>query len=265
MKTTIKYIVSLALLFAVNDAWAWCDKGHDVISILATERLAPKSRKQVEKILGGDIRSNALWLNTLKTGDMAAVAAEWHNTTISADGRSVTADDNDGVVLLERNIEILRNRAQHSDSEVATALRTVIHLVGDLHCVAHIRFEDIPHSHNFKFYRTKGNTMNKAKCQKMTWYQLWSKWYFDIHAAFSAEMFAEEIRLCQGGEFASYVSVAPRLWVEEMGREARPLIEYIQPEEILDNATSFNWERVHERCVAKAAVRLAALLNDIFK
>ncbi len=265
MKTSIKYIVCLALSLVVSDAWAWHKTGHEVISILATERLIPEAKQAVERILGGDMRSNSVWLNELKAPEATAHTKYWHNTKINKFGRSSTRSEKDGIVQLERNIEILRNRSEHSDSLLVAALRTVIHLVGDLHCVAHIRFEDIPYSDNFTFYRTKGNTMDKAKCSKMTWYKLWSKWYFDIHGAFSPEMFAEEIRMCQGDKFEQYVHGTPRTWVEEMGRESRPLVEYIKPEEILDNATSYNWELVHERCLAKASVRLAVVLNDIFK
>lgn len=265
MKNGIKYVICLVFLLSVADASAWVKTGHEVISILATEQLTPKTKRAVEKILGGDIRSNSVWLNELKKPEASAHTRFWHNTKIGKDGRSSTRSDKDGIVQLERNIEILRHRNEHSDSLVVAALRTVIHLVGDLHCVAHIRFEDIPYSDNFIFYRSNGKSMKKEMCSKMTWYKLWSKWYFDIHAAFSPEMFAEEIRMCQSDKFGEYMHGTPRTWVEEMGRESRPLIEYIKPEEVLDNATSYNWELVHERCLAKASVRLAGVLNDIFK
>lgn len=264
MKTVIKYTLSIAFVLVANSAFAWYKTGHEVISILATERLTPNTQKQVKKILKGDIRSNSLWLDQIKEKNPDSETKYWHSTMIDKNGCSTTDSERDGVVQLERNIEILRNRAKYDKSVVADALRTVIHIAADLHCVSNIRFADIPHSRNFNFYRTKGNTMDKAKCSKMTWHQIWSKWYFDIHAAFSPEMFAQEIRLCQGDQFEKYAAGTPREWVEEMGREARPLIEYIRPEEILDNATSYNWELIHERCLAKASVRLAMLLNDIF-
>ena len=264
MKNTIKYIVCLVFTLSVVDAWAWVKTGHEVVAILATERLAPQTKRAVEKILGGDMRSNAEWLNELKTAEATAHTKYWHTTKINKEGRSSTQSEKDGIVQLERNIEILRHRAEHNDSLVVAALRTVIHLVGDMHCVARIRFEDIPYSENFTFYRSNGKSMNKNKCHKTTWWKLWSKWYFDIHAAFSPEMFAEEIRLCQGEKFEEYVHGTPRTWVEDMGRVARPLIEYIKPEEVLDSATSYNWELIHEQCLAKASVRLAVLLNDIF-
>ena len=265
MKKMIKYAICLVFMLSVADAWAWVETGHEVISILATERLTPQTKRAVEKILGGDMRSNAEWLNRLKDDKATAHTKYWHTTKINKEGRSSTQSEKDGIVQLERNIEILRHRADHSDSLVVAALRTVIHLVGDLHCVARIRFEDVPYSENFTFYRSDGKSMKKEKCQKMTWYKLWSKWYFDIHAAFSPEMFAREIRMCQGDKFEEYMHGTPRTWVEEMGREARPLIEYIKPDEVLDNATSYNWELIHERCLAKASVRLAVVLNDIFK
>lgn len=265
MKNSIKYIICLALTLMVSEAWAWVKTGHEVIAILATERLTPEAKKSVEKILDGDMRSNAGWLDDLKTQEATAHTKYWHTTKINKEGCSSTLSEMDGVVQLERNIEILRHRAEHSDSLVVAALRTVIHLVGDLHCISSIRFEDVAYSENFTFYRSDGKSMKKEKCQKMTWDKLWSKWYFDIHGIFSSEMFANEIRMCQGDKFAEYVQGTPRTWVEDMGREARPLIEYIKPEEVLDNATSYNWELVHERCLAKASVRLAVVLNDIFK
>ena len=266
MKNSIKYMVSLALLFVVSDVWAWNGRGHEVISVLATERLTPEAKKQVEKILGGDIRSNASWLNELKKAEQTAHTKYWHNVMLDAECRPVMKDENDGMVQLERNIEILRNRAEYSGTQVATALRTVIHLVQDLHCLAHIRFEDIPHSRNFTFYRPyKGRTDNIKKCPKMTWYKMWAIWYFDMHAGFSTEMFADEIRIIQGKNFDSYASGTPREWVEDMGRVSRPILDVLKPDQIASNAYLFNLESTHEVCVAKAAVRLAGVLNDIFK
>lgn len=266
MKQMFKYIVGLALTLVVSDAWAWHTVGHDVISVLATERLTPEAKKQVEKILGGDILSNAQWLNTLKKDEATAHTKYWHNVTLDSSCRPTMKDDNDGLVQLERNIEILNNRTSHSDAEVKTALRTVIHLVQDLHCIAHIRFEDKPKQHNFSFYRPyKGRTDNIKKCPKMTWYKMWAKWYFDMHAGFSTEMFANEIRLIQGKNFEKYASGTPREWVEDMGRESRPILEVVKPDQIANDAYLLNHEVTHERCVAKAAVRLAVVLNEIFK
>lgn len=265
MKTMIKYIVGLALTLTVGNAWAWTTTGHEVISILATERLTPEAKRQVEQILGGEMRTHSAWLNELKTQPATEHTKYWHVTKLNREGRSTTESKNDGIVQLERNIEILRHRGEHSDSLLVAALRTVIHVVGDLHCLARIRYEDVPYSDNFVFYRSNGSSMKKEKCTRMTWYKLWSKWYFDIHAAFSPEMLAEDIRLCQGDKFEEYMHGTPRTWVEEMGRVGRPLIEQIKPEGVLDNATSLNWELVHESCLAKASVRLAVVLNDIFK
>lgn len=266
MKSILKYIVGLALTLIVSDAWAWHTVGHDVISVLATERLTPEAKKQVEKILGGDILRNAQWLNSLKKDEATSYTKYWHNVNLDSSCRPLMNDDNDGLVQLERNIEILNNRSSHNDAEVKAALRTVIHLVQDLHCFAHIRFEDKPKQYNFTFYRPyKGRTDNINKCPKTTWYKVWAKWYFDMHAGFSTEMFANEIHIIQGKNFESYASGTPREWVEEMGRECRPILEVLQPDQIADDAYLFNLEATHERCVAKAAVRLAVVLNEIFK
>ena len=176
------------------------------------------------------------------------------------------SDENDGLVQLERHIEMLRNRDNLSKEEQQRALRVVIHLVSDMHCFAHIRFTDKPKQHNFTFYRPyKGRTDNISKCPKTTWYKVWAKWYFDMHSGFSTEMFANEIHIIQGKNFESYASGTPREWAEELGRECRPILEVLQPETIADDAYLFNHEATHERCVAKAGVRLAMVLNDIFK
>ncbi len=265
MKTTIKYIVTLALTLTVGNAWAWHTKGHEVIAMMATERLAPAAKVQVESILGGDMASNSLWLNELKKNEATKHTRFWHNATLDAFGRASTTDENDGLVQLERNIEILRNRESYGEERVMTALRVVIHLVSDLHCYAHIRFEDIPQSKNFTFYRPyKGKTDDLSKCPKTTWYKVWAKWFFDMHGGFSHEMFINEIKLVQGDKFGEYMSGTPREWVEEMGRECRPLFDLVKPNEIADDAILLNWEPLHERCVAKAAVRLAVVLNSVF-
>ena len=133
-------LISVSILM-VGEALAFTTFGHQSIAALADKYLTDNAKKEVKAILKTDMVRASFWLNTLRKKPEYAYTKDWHITTLDANGKSTTTAENDGVVQLEKAIDVLRNRTNHSDSLVQASLRTVIHLVGDLHCIAHIRIE----------------------------------------------------------------------------------------------------------------------------
>jgi hypothetical protein len=156
-------IAALALLFAVNSAEAYNTFAHQSIAALADRYLTDNAKTEVKAILKTDMVKASTWLNTLRKNPEYAATKEWHYTTLNAEGKSTTMDENDGVVVLEKAIGVLRNRANESDSLVQASLRTVIHLVADLHCLSHIRIEGVEATKGFTYVTWNELTGKRSK------------------------------------------------------------------------------------------------------
>ncbi len=253
------------LLFAVNSAQAYNAFAHQTIAALAERYLTDKAKQEVTSILKTDMLKASTWLNTLRKNPEMAHTKDWHFTTLNADGKSVTVDENDGVVQLEKAIGVLRNRANESDSLVQASLRTVIHLVADLHCLSHIRIEGIEETKGFTYVTWNELPGKRSKNGKGSWYKLWESHFSNRYTIFTPQFYADDIDIFANEKKAEYEKGTPRFWVENGGEDVVRALAHFNTGEPVPAQVTNSHEYNHTRCMAKAGYRLAALLNDIFK
>jgi hypothetical protein len=258
-------IAALALLCAVNNAEAFNAFGHQTIAVLADTYLTDNAKKEVKAILKSDMAKASTWLNTLRKNPEMAHTKGWHYTTLAANGKSITMDENDGVVVLEKAIAVLRNRANESDAAVQTALRTVIHLVADLHSLSHIRIDGVDATKGFTFVTWNEATGKGSKNGKGSWFRLWESHFINRYTIFTPQYYADDIDIFARENKAEYEKGTPRFWVENGGEDVVRALKHFNTGEPVPAQVTNRHEYNHTRCMAKAAYRLAALLNDIFK
>lgn len=266
MRRAFRYITLLAAIALFSKATAWAPLGHEAIAVIATQHLTTKAEGECKKILATNLKGVSLWLNTLRSKEETKHTAAWHTLHLDAEGRSTTTAEGDAVVQIERCADILRNPSQHSDSAQVVALRTLVHLVADMHCIGHVRIEGEPLTNGFRFYFLRGmEPSKKSKPLSAKWYSHWQNRYFGYHQGFSAEMYARDMELCCGKHREEYMKGTPRDWAADMGRITRKALEGMDEDVVINRKQLNLFESTHEQCIAKAGYRLAALLNDIFK
>ena len=258
--------VMFALLMVANEALAYNPYGHQSTVLLANKYLSENAKKECAAILkNSSMVKEAVWLNTLRKNPEMAHSKEWHFFRLDKNGKSTTMYENDGVVVLEKAIAVLRDRKNQSDSLVNASLRTVIHLVADLHCISHIHIDEVPESKGFLFYHWNELEGKGSREWKAQWYTLWNNSYFTRYKVFPIDYHAEDIDIHCKAKRAEYEKGTPRFWVENMGEDVvRALKDFPMGQNVPTNILQ-RYEYNHVKCVAKAAYRLAALLNDIFK
>ena len=263
-------IIALALVFVANEAMAFNSFGHQTIAALADKYLTDKAKSEVKAILNTDMVKASTWLNTLRKKPEYEATKEWHFTTIDVNGKSTTTDENDGIVQLEKAVAVLRDRANQSDSLVQASLRAVIHLVGDLHCISHIRIDGNEATKGFA-YKTwneltiEGKGWYCSKTYNSSWYKLWESKFASRYTIFTPQYYGDDIDIFANEKKSEYEKGTPRFWVENVGEDVARALETFKPGEVVPAQMNERQENVHTRCMAKAAYRLAALLNDIFK
>jgi hypothetical protein len=265
MKRITKYILLTALLLNASYAVAWPKIGHETVATIATEELKPSVRKQVEHILGGNMASVAGWFDSLCKQPGMEHTAQWHYLHLDAHNQPTGCKD-DALYQVERYSDILRNRTNHSKALQLEALRALIHLVSDMHCIAYVRLADEPLSEEFNFtYPKMTSIKGKVYMGKSTWHKLWYLRFFNNHQGFTPQMFAENILMAYASQRDDYAKGTPRDWATEMGMQTRSLLVGMSDGIELPHKQVNLYEDIHEQNVAKAAYRLAALLNEIFR
>ena len=261
-KITLLYIFMVA--FAA-ETLAFTTFGHQTIASIASKHLTDKAQSEVKAILGTDMVKESVWLNELRKKPELAYTKEWHLFTLDSEGKSTTTYENDGVVQLEKAVAVLRNRANEEKQAVQDALRIVIHLVGDMHCLSHVRIDGIEESKGFKFKIHNTLEGKKAKEWNATWHALWQKAFLDRNIILSPSYYGDDVEIFLGSKKAEYEKGTPRFWVANVGEDVVRCMKAIVPNTIVSLGDKERMEDVHNRSLAKAGYRLAALLNDIFK
>ena len=258
--------VMFALVFMANEAMAFVAFGHETIAALADKHMTESAKGQVKQILGTEMIKACSWLNTLrKKGSGLEHSKDWHFFNLDENGKSTTMNENDGIVQLEKAIAVLRDRANQSDSLVQASLKTIIHLVGDMHCLSHVRIDAVEESKGFRFFHWNEMEGKARKDWNSQWYSHWERGYFGRYYIFSPQYYGDDIDIYGRKYKDAYEKGTPRFWVENVGEDVIRTLEVYKPEETIPTQTIQTYEFLHTKCMAKAAYRLAALLNDIFK
>ncbi|MBQ5689973.1 MAG: hypothetical protein IIV24_00610, partial [Alistipes sp.] len=87
-----------------------------------------------------------------------------------------------------------------------------------------------------------------------------------FHAAYSPEMWLEELGVMFGNKKAELSAGTLRDWVGDIGNYSKSVYEHLRKENnLFVHATIHSYDLFSMSCVGKAAYRLAALLNDNLK
>ena len=262
MKKIALYIFMVAF---ATQAMAFTTFGHQTIASLANKHLSEKAQADVKAILGSDIVKECVWLNTLRTKPETAYTKDWHTFVLDRTGKSTTTAENDGMVQLEKAIAVLRNRASEEPAVVKDALRTVVHLVADMHCIWHVQIDGVAQTKGFKFKLHNTLTGKGYKEWETSWSAMWQRGFSERNIILSPEYYAADVEIFIGSKKAEYEKGTPRFWLENVCKDVIYTLGIFSPNALLSSEEKERMEDIHNKCMAKAGYRLAALLNDIFK
>jgi hypothetical protein len=252
-----KIILAIAFVALVFSAKAWTALVDNASYIIARKYMTPQARAEYDRL--SSLR---------KTVDYKWVADKTARATLNAELVSTTTCEKDIVVRLEKAVEVLRTSANHTPSEQYEAFVTVTKLIVALHTVSHIAIEGVENSKaDFSFTWTAGKEGSKKyeKRGSLTWHKLWSSNFCFWHQGWSSEYYAYDIDLRFGKQREALMQGSPREWAHDMGVIVKPMFEWAQPGMVLANEPRLNLEDLHLNNVAKAAYRLAHLMNSTFK
>lgn len=131
---TIIYCISFSI-----HALGWGQTGHRVIGQIAENQLTKKARKQIALILDGQsIAMVGNFMDEIKSDHAYDSLGPWHYCTIpNGEEYRGAPEEGDVIEAIVTYIKILKS-GKLSKEEEAFSLKSLIHLVGDIHQPMHV-------------------------------------------------------------------------------------------------------------------------------
>jgi hypothetical protein len=268
----VKKIIALLLLaiFIPAQLFAWGPKGHAIVADIASSRLTPAARKNLQLLLGADsLASIASWADTVRKERDESY--DWHFVDIPKDAagfseerdcfrpqdkhKDALTDHHNCVVDRIEMFQKILGDEKASRADRLEALKWIVHFVGDLHQPLHA-IDEARGGNDIKLA-----VFGSPKCGD---YDCNLHWAWDSllleHTGLSEEDYVARLnQLIAQKHLENQAAGTPVDWADESHLQARHIIE-AKPAAIDEAYYQANIELVNQK-LALAGLRLAALLN----
>lgn len=250
-------VVICAVLVISPKAFSWGKTGHRVVAEIAERNLDATAKKGIKDLLGVDTLARvANFPDEIRSDRAYDYTAAWHYTSIPT-GKTYFDQkrnkDGDIIEALFRMDETLRD-PKKSKEEKAFALKFLVHLMGDVHQPLHVGLAE----------DRGGNTVRvkwfKAESNLHT---IWDESIIDFqqlsyteYSTFLNHYTKDDKKEIMKGTFLD--------WAKE-SQESRSVVYETGASENLSYEYQFKAKPVVEERLRKAGLRLATVLNAIFK
>lgn len=260
MNRTLKLVCLCAGLLAVSvNGYSWGQKGHDVTCAIAQKHLTKKAQKQICEILDGkSIVYWANWMDNASHTPQYKHTSTWHYKNIDADETYENAELNDkGDVIRAVNEQVAALKSgKLSKEEQALSLKFLVHLMGDMHCPMHMGHKSDRGGNRWQLtYFGKGTNLHSV----------WDSGIIESAHKWTYSEWVEQIDTNSKEIDAQMAQGTPESW----GKETYEICKKIYDTTPVGSKLSYDyvseWTETIETQLLRAGLRLARVLNEIFK
>jgi hypothetical protein len=246
---------ALVLFLALpSPALAWGKAGHRVVATLAMSLLTPNARSQVADLLGPHVTlaEVATWADEIRSN--RPNTGPWHYVNLPRDATAydATRDCARGCVIsaIEQSLRLLHDTSK--DRAVREeALRWVVHFVADLHQPLHVVGEE-----------RGGNDVRVQFLGRQTnLHRLWDGDLIDHVYPNAVALYKLVQAVLQTVQWQAWANGGPEDWALETHRVAQEAVYLFPDSRVIDDRYLEKALPVIHEQLAKAAVRLAGVLN----
>ena len=259
-----KFITGGAAIIIALILISWGFTGHRTIGEIAYNHLTPQAKQAVQELLGDQsLADAATWADQVRNDPEYSGTASWHFINVPLglsfdqfQQQVANTDKMNVYTALLKEEKALTDPASTHEQKIA-ALKFVAHFVGDIHQPMHVsRAED-----------KGGNTIQvQYDGQGTNLHALWDTKLLE-HAGLNYQQLAEKYDQPTAAEIKKWQSDAPILWAWESYQISTQVYEEIAAMKgnNIDNAYYEAHIPVIESRIEKAGIRLAGVLNELFK
>ena len=267
---------AVAIVIATSSVIGWSGQGHRLVGLIAAERLTPQGRAEVRRLLDGHTLADvANWADTIRSDQQQTYG--WHFLNIPPDASGYDRDRDcpraagvaegsrsdrwrdcvvDRILFWEQRLaDVKLDRADR-----ATALKFLVHFVGDLHQPFHTL--GVGRGGNDVNVRVFGDANCAEDGEKPFPCNLHAVWDSRLIARRNLDdrtYVARLQKLIVDKRLGSQPAGTPAKWAEQSWRLAKEAL--VTPGANIDEAYYQRNIAVIDVQIALAGVRLAAVLN----
>ena len=278
MKKILCITLALVATLSIQRAMAWGGPGHAIIGYIAEQHLTPEAKAKCRHYLRHTLTYEASWMDHWRYSKGFEGTAHWH-IGYAYPERQYTGDNRNKVIkqesvrksaayrINEFHEQLRTSYKEMSDSTVSNKIRFLIHMVGDMHCPAHVAFpiEDKPTYEESTVYnryrlKNKGKTYSYHAMWDRVTDILYPKWKItEWRAAADTYNKKQREKICRG-DANDWLNGTAKEVVRSYKIIPRDTDIATLPEKKREELTELTYQQF-----AYAGYRLAHILNDIFK
>ena len=254
MKNTYQLIALLIVLIILPaKSFAWGKQGHSIVAEVAFNYLDANTKSNLLKYLDGmSIEDASNWMDDMRDDHSYDYMKPYHYVNFEKGSILKVNPGNNILSVLTTTINDLKNYKSFTKEEVKTKLCILFHLIGDLHQPLHVGYGD----------DKGGNTMQIN----------YNGYGTNLHSFFDSGIIkAKNITLkdcLKSNKFTSTeIKKIQYINVSEWATQSRSNLDGIynfSGHKVSDDYVNAN-VIVIENQLLKAGLRLASVLNDVFK
>lgn len=265
-------VAAAAAALLPSPVFAWGKTGHRVVAAIADRELSGLARAKIEQILepGESLDEAANWPDEMRAAPgefWQKTATPWHYVTLNGTVYDHAPPEGDALEALGRFSRILQDPSA-SREQKKTALRFVIHLVGDLHQPLHVG----------KLNDRGGNEVKVTFFGKPTnLHSVWDSLLVDDEQLSFSELAAKLERHISNEDVVKWWDANPRDWISESAKirdtlyptasdlpRSRGNAPEVAAVPDLSYGYVFRFTPVMQQRLSQGGIRLAAYLDAIF-
>jgi len=277
-RTAVGTLAILVTLSSSLDLIAWGAQGHRLVGLIAAERLTPVAKQNVAWLLDGQTLADvASWADTL-TGDQVQTSY-WHYLNIPPDASGYDRDRDcprqpgveagsrgdrwrDCVVDRIAYWEERLGDAKLDRADRATALKFIVHFVGDLHQPFHaLGVGRGGNDVKVRVFDQANCGSDPARPSPCNLHSVWDSRLIGRRALEDGPYLAELRSVINKKGFGTLPVGTPAQWAEQSFRLAKEAL--VTPDTNIDEAYYRRHITVIDERLSLGGVRLAAELNRI--
>ena len=254
--TIIILLIALQSNAGTNPKWGVT--GHRTIGNLAEKHLSKKAKKQIRKLLQGqDLAFVSTFGDEIKSDKKYNKFYTWHFVNFPFDTKyedSQKSPDGDIVNGINFCIEILKNKNSSNEDKVFY-LKLLVHLIGDLHQPLHVGRAQDKGGNDIKVkWHYKSSNLHRVWDSEMI--ESWNMSYTEL-ADSAKELNDQQIKNIQQGSVLD--------WTYESQKLAKTVYSSAAMDDKLGYRYSYDHFTTVRSQLQKAGIRLAKILNEIYK
>jgi hypothetical protein len=255
------FFVAVILLFS-HVAFCWGLTGHRVVAEIAQQHLSKKAKAELRKLIGKETLAWwANWPDFIKSDSTWNHASPWHYVDLPG---HMTKDDfiTELKKLPGKNLytQIQAMQAQLKDKSLPaeqrrTALKFLIHLVGDLHQPLHVGRDEDQGGNKIVAYWFG---------EKTNLHAVWDSKFIESQE-YSYTEYAKLLDIASDNQVKAWQSSSLEDWFYESHVMADSIYDASPTESKLSYKYNYQFQDVLNQQLLKGGLRLAALLNQTFE